>query len=100
MAAHVDVSNRLLNRRHVTRDALAALAVGSVLRVKYDRATGPWLKNAAMTLDAHGIAGRSQISFVLCAMGIVTRVATYSFAIHLPLNVIISLHPVLVRSAV
>ena len=86
------------NRRHVAGDTLAAFAVGSVLRVKRERAAWSRLHHAVVALDRHtSLPGSRKVGLVLRAMRIVTRVAPHALQVHLALHVVVALHSVLVR---
>jgi len=90
-----------LNRRHVTRHALASPAALFVMGVPIDcgrvRTIGcRW----AVAIQANLVGRFSELGVVRGAVNVVTGVTSNSATVHDALRKVISLHPVLVRRAV
>ena len=81
-------------------DALAALAVGRVLRMELERASGTRLHHTVMAFQTDRIAGLAQVGGVLRPVHIVAGEAAHALQVHLTLNEVVALHAVLVGRTV
>src|SRR6185436_184726 len=99
VAADVDVRNRLLNGRHVARDALAALTGGGMLGVEFERAARARLPCWIVALQTDGVPGHTQIRLVVGPVDVMAGGALDALQVHLALHVVVALHAVLVRRA-
>ena len=101
VAAHVDVGDRLLDLRHVTRDALAPRAAGGVMRVLLDARGVRTVGRCGAVTRQTQLPGRlHEVRVVRRAVGVVTTEAGDASVIHDALHEIVSLHPVLMSRVI
>jgi hypothetical protein len=103
MTSDIDVGNLGFNFRHVATDTLAAFAVRCMMGVLLESfCVGTVIGACEVTGETKLVQSHRfpQIGIVAGAMNIVAVVTRDSARIHQALDEIISLHPVLVRSAV
>ena len=99
MRAHIVVLDRLLNLRHMTRNARAPRASLRMMRMLAYRPPQPSriIQILCMAREAKRIAPRNQVRGILIAMHLVAIKTPHLPVIHIALNKIVPLHPVFVR---
>ena len=101
VAANHHVSQSLLDRWHVARNALASRTAGFVMRVFLDglRSRPIW-GTGAVTVQTQNICRLPKQGIIRSAVGIVARETRNPVRIHNTRYKVIALHPVFMRSAV
>ena len=101
VSADIDISNRLLDLRHVAAHALIPGTAGFMMRVRLNgRRVGAVRRVRAVTFEAQDVHRFYQISIVFRAVNIVAAKAAHAVRVHLTGNKIIALHPVFVCGSV
>jgi hypothetical protein len=101
VAADVDVSNGLLNLRHMAGHTLASAARGFVVRVLLDgRSARTVGRTRSVTLQAKHIRGLYEVGGIVSSMDIVTTEARHAASVHYASDKIIPLHSILVTRAI
>src|SRR2546421_366077 len=87
VAAYIDIRDRLLNFRHVARNAIAAGAPGPMMRVGFDaRGVRPVRRRWPVAGQTQLTRGFDQVGIVFGSMNVVAAEARHTTAIHDALN--------------
>ena len=101
VTAHVLIRKRLLNLRHVARNAFPAGTAWFMVRMFFDGARVRSVRRTrTVAFEAHHVCRLDQQCLILCAMHIVATETLYAARVHHASDEIIALHAVLVSGSV
>ena len=102
MRVHEAVGNALrFDRWHVAGNALTSSASGLVVRVFFQRGSArPVRRQGSVTIEAQRARGLSELRVVISTMHVVAVETGDAATIHDTLNVVVSLHSILVGRAI
>ena len=100
MAPDVNRADGSGDLRHVTGYALTAFRILRVACVGLNRTRWPWLQLRLVTGQTHFITRRDEVGIEFCAVNIVATGAGDTLYVHAALDIVITLHPVLVCRAI